>query len=179
MMDILLPSVKLIIFLGLMSPFYIPKFKSKIFDANLKFNKLPFSKLFLIFIVAAVSITIQSLFFVRFPWGNELPPLYVLYFIFSSVIIAPLLEETFFRGYIAGVVIDFFKLNPKRVGFYLINVLQILFFVIVHRTAASIPALILDASILTGLYYHTKKNLTAPLIYHMIINSTVLITNFL
>lgn len=180
MMELLIkPLCKLVIFVGLISPFYIKRFKLKLFLDNLKFRRITIHKISIIILIIFASIVFQIFLFERFPFENKVGLGYIIYFIVSSVIITPLLEETFFRGYLSGVLTSLFKINYKRTIFYLMNIPQISLFVVFHVKAISIPALVLDAFITTFVYYYTKKNLLGSIMYHASINLTVLVAGFL
>lgn len=84
-------------------------------------------------------------------------------FCLLSLLIAPIFEELFFRGFIFG------KLR-QNFGAVVAGILNTLFFVAIHGTIVHIPVTFVLGLVLTTLY-HKTDNILVSIIVHIICNS--------
>ncbi|MFH1771850.1 MAG: type II CAAX endopeptidase family protein [Candidatus Omnitrophota bacterium] len=89
-------------------------------------------------------------------------PLFVAIFFLEAVIIAPVAEEFFFRGFL-------FKLLRKKYPFYLSAVAVSFIFSVIHKTPNNILPLFVVGFALSYLYEKTQ-NITSSIIYHSLFN---------
>lgn len=93
-----------------------------------------------------------------------------LYLLITAVILAPLVEEFFFRGYVLNKWAE--KHSPKKAVFW-----SSMFFMIVHMPSLFLPQLV--ASILCALVYLKTKKLVYPIFVHALYNFIILMPEVL
>ena len=86
----------------------------------------------------------------------------VIYIILSAVIVAPLIEEIFFRGFI-------FRIISKRTGVVLAAAISGLFFGAVHMSLMQTAALTCFGFI-ACILYHRTRSILYPILMHMLFN---------
>ena len=100
-------------------------------------------------------------------------------FLLYAVIIAPILEELFFRKTVFGYLYDIFNVKNKIVKFIIPAFITGVIFALLHDGLSSLVIIYLMISMLFSFaYLHTKRIIT-PIIMHVLMNSLVMVAQFL
>ena len=100
-------------------------------------------------------------------------------FLLYAVIIAPVLEELFFRKTVFGYLYDIFNTKNEIVKFIIPSFITGVIFALPHDGISPLIIIyIIISMVFSFAYFHTKRIIT-PIIMHILMNSLVMIAQFL
>ena len=170
--------------------YYILQKKGRIFLSELGLKKDGLSKGILFGLFGGIICGIVGWIFLNF-WGSPVSPLqttWVIFFLFVSVLSAPLREEIMFRGIFWAVSVRAaaliskkknIKLDPFKKDIVIIFLISLAFLSVhIGRESEVLFTTILFDSFVFSLVYYKSNNLAAPIVAHAISNLFVVARPF-